>query len=38
MRPRLIVRLAFLLYVTAIAALFALITYELFERTLHAMP
>lgn len=38
MRPRLYVRLAFVVYVTAIAALFALIARDLLERTLHVLP
>lgn len=38
MRPRLIVRVAFVLYVAAFAGLFALIARDLLEHTVHVMP
>jgi len=37
-RPRLVVRVAFVVYVSAFAALFALIVRDLLERTLHVIP
>ena len=38
MRPRLIVRLAFVVYVASFAALLALIVRDLLEHTVHAIP
>lgn len=38
MRPRLVVRVAFLVYVLAFAGLFALIASELLHRVVHAIP
>lgn len=38
MRPRLIVRLAFVVYVAPFAALFALIARDLLEHTVHLIP
>jgi len=38
MRPHLVVRVAFVVYVAAFAGLFALIARDLLERTLHVIP
>lgn len=38
MRPRLVVRVAFVVYVASFAALFALIVRDLLERTVHVLP